>query len=78
MLDAALHALRLASPEANRAAILAALRHQGTVVACATGVRTARPAFAAFWASYTSGFQDALRSYRPVTAPLELLGGRNW
>ncbi|MFE9694322.1 hypothetical protein [Micromonospora sp. NPDC005806] len=75
VLDAALHALRPASPEAARAAILAALRHQETFAAVATWVRAARPAFAAFWASYTSGFQDALRSYGPVTASLELLGG---
>ncbi|MFE9658050.1 hypothetical protein [Micromonospora sp. NPDC006431] len=75
VLDAAVHALRLAAPDDARAAIRAALRHQETLAACATGVRAARPAFAAFWASYTSGFQTALRSYGPVTTPLELLDG---
>ncbi|MET7704790.1 ATP-grasp domain-containing protein [Micromonospora sp. NPDC005413] len=53
VLDAALHALRLASPEATREPHCA----QETVVACVTGVRTARPAFAAFWASCASGLQ---------------------
>ncbi|MEU8300378.1 hypothetical protein AB0C04_24255 [Micromonospora sp. NPDC048909] len=62
MLDAALHALRLAPPDAVREVISAALRHPETVDACATGIRAARPAFAAFWASYTSGFENALHS----------------
>ncbi len=38
-------------------------------------MRAARPAFAAFWASYTSGFRNALRGYGPVTASLNLLDG---
>ncbi|GAB3959210.1 hypothetical protein [Micromonospora vulcania] len=74
-LDRALHELGSANPDDAREAIQAALRDRRAVSAYATVVRGARPAFAAFWASYTSGFRNALRGYGPVTASLSLLGG---
>ncbi|MEU5872597.1 hypothetical protein AB0A73_13700 [Glycomyces sp. NPDC047369] len=73
-LDRAVHARR-GSPDEAREVIQAVLRDRRAITAYATATRAARPAFAAFWASYISGFRNALRGYGPVTAALSLLGG---
>ncbi|MFI7069793.1 hypothetical protein [Micromonospora sediminicola] len=73
-LDRAVHALRPAKPDEAQA-IHAALRDRRTITVYARTTHAARPAFAAFWASYTSGFCNTLRGYGPVTAPLNLLEG---
>ncbi|MGA4732044.1 hypothetical protein ACPB67_31915 [Micromonospora taraxaci] len=74
-LDRAVYELRSANPDEARKAIQAVLRDRRAITAYATAARAARPAFAAFWASYMSGFHSALRGYGPVTASLSLLGG---
>ncbi|MFG3577843.1 hypothetical protein [Micromonospora chersina] len=74
-LDRAVHALRPATPDQARHAIQAALRDRRAITAYATATRAVRPAFAAFWASYLSGFRDTLRGYGPASASLELLDG---
>ncbi|MEU8217275.1 hypothetical protein AB0C47_16040 [Micromonospora taraxaci] len=74
-LDRVVHARRT-NPDEARELIQAVLRDRRAITAYATGARAARPAFGAFWDSYTSGFGSALRGYGPVTASLSLLGGR--
>ncbi|MFY1661239.1 hypothetical protein [Micromonospora sp. WMMD1274] len=74
-LDRAVHALGQAAPDPIGQAIHAAVRDRRTITTYATATHAARPAFAAFWASYTSGFRDTLRGYGPVTASLNLLDG---
>ncbi|MEV1320019.1 hypothetical protein AB0J14_28530 [Micromonospora arborensis] len=74
-LDRAVHTLHGSNPHEAREVIQAVLRDRRAITAYATGTRAARPAFAAFWASYTSGFRKALRGCGPVTASLSLLGG---
>ncbi|MEU1646391.1 hypothetical protein [Micromonospora zamorensis] len=69
-LDRAAHELRSANPDEVREAIQAMLRDRRAITAYATAASAARPAFAAFWASYMSGFHSALRGYGPVTASL--------
>ncbi|MBQ1028903.1 hypothetical protein KBX26_02630 [Micromonospora sp. C97] len=73
-LNKAVHARR-ANPDEAREVIEAVLRDRRAITAYATAAHAARPAFAAFWASYTSGFRNALRGCGPVTASLSLLGG---
>ncbi|MEU4532500.1 hypothetical protein AB0F49_30135 [Micromonospora ureilytica] len=74
-LDRAVHTLHRSNPHEARAAIQAVLRDRRAITAYATAAHAARPAFAAFWTSYTSGFHNALHGYGPVIASLSLLGG---
>ncbi|MET8262402.1 hypothetical protein ACPXB5_28520 [Micromonospora arida] len=70
-----MHELRSANPDEAREASQTVLRDRRAITAFATAARAARPAFAAFWASYMSGFRKMLCGYGPVTASLSLLDG---
>ncbi len=75
ILERALRQLPITTPDEAHATLQGPLRHRRTIAICATATRAARPAFAAFWASYLSGFRAALRSYGPLTAGPALLDG---
>lgn len=75
ILEQALRQLPITTPDEAHATLQGPLRYRRTIAICWTATRAARPAFAAFWASYLSGFRAALRSYGPVTAGPALLDG---
>ncbi|MEU9507119.1 hypothetical protein AB0D32_12650 [Micromonospora sp. NPDC048170] len=75
ILEQALRQLPVTTPDEAHATLQGPLRDRRTIAVCAAATRAARPAFAAFWASYLSGFRAALRSYGPATAGPALLDG---
>jgi hypothetical protein len=50
----------------------------GILVGHPADIWRTRPAFRAYWTSYTSGFHTALRSYGPAIPQLALLDGRRY
>src|SRR2546423_593058 len=74
-LNAATRALKQPTPEMAREWLCRLLADPRLLTRHNRDRWQARPAFAAYWASYNKGFGYALRSYGPVTVAPALLDG---